>query len=599
MKISSHLHRLCLGFVAVLFTVVVQAEDNSRVYVVFKAGQKAVAKALVQQAAGRIHHEFDELRAIATTLPTQALDGLSRNPNIELIEEDPPRFMLGQAVPYGIDMVQARDVWDPDGNGVADGGAPTGAGIKVGVIDSGVYTGHEDFAGVTFLGGYPANWSTDLCHHGTHVVGTIAAANNGLGVVGVTPGAVSIYMVKVFGDDCSWTYSSDLVNAAQRCQSAGAKIISMSLGGGAPSTTEDAGFQNLYSAGILSIAAAGNGGNTTVSYPAGYASVISVAAVDQTQAVASFSQKNADVELAAPGVGVLSTVPYTTDKVTVAGSAYLANHLEYAAYGSAAGQLVDGGKATTVGSWSGKVVLVERGDITFLEKVQNVQAGGGVAAVIYNNAPGNFSGTLGGANSTTIPAISLSREDGLILLGKPGLDAAVDANLPVVGNGYAFFDGTSMATPHVSAVAALVWSAFPGKSHAQIRDALQKSAKDLGTAGRDTSYGYGLVQAKAAVDFLASGGSGGGDTTPPSISNVKGAKTGKSGTFSISWTTDEASTSVVTFTGGATGTYTDSALVTSHSMSFRGKNGVLYTFYVRSADAAGNTATSASYTFKN
>ena len=157
-----------------------------------------------------------------------------------------------------------------------------------------------------------------------------------------------------------------------------------------------------------------------------------------------------------------------------------------------------------------------------------------------------------------------------------------------------------MATPHVSAVAALVWSSDPTKSNAQIRDALQKTAKDLGTAGRDTSYGYGLVQAKAALDYVKNGGGGsGGDVTPPAISNVQAQKVNKSGLFKITWTTDEPSTSVVTFTGGATGTYSDSTLVTSHSMSLRGKNGTTYTFYVRSADAAGNTATSATYTYKN
>jgi subtilisin family serine protease len=245
---------------------------------------------------------------------------------------------------------------------------------------------------------------------------------------------------------------------------------------------------------------------------------------------------------------------------------------------------------------------VERGDITFLQKLQNVQAGGGVAAVIYNNAPGNFSGTLGAGNSSTIPAISLSQEDGQYLVAnKLTYTGAVNSNPGQVGSGYAFFDGTSMATPHVSAAAALIWSYNPAMSNAQIRDALQKTAKDLGTAGRDTSYGFGLVQAKAALDFIQSGGGGGGggDTIPPVISNVQGQKTGKGGTFKITWTTDEASTSVVIFTGGTTGTYTDSALVTSHSMSFRGKNGVKYTFSVRSADATGNTTTAGPFTHQN
>jgi len=65
-----------------------------------------------------------------------------------------------------------------------------------------------------------------------------------------------------------------------------------------------------------------------------------------------------------------------------------------------------------------------------------------------------------------------------------------------------------MATPHVSAVAALVWSYFPSCTGEQIRQSLNKSAKDLGDAGRDVKFGYGLVQAKAAYDRINSLGCG-------------------------------------------------------------------------------------------
>ena len=88
------------------------------------------------------------------------------------------------------------------------------------------------------------------------------------------------------------------------------------------------------------------------------------------------------------------------------------------------------------------------------------------------------------------------------MMGQLGQSATVTVK---VGN-YAYFDGTSMATPHVAAVAGLVWSYFPMCTAAQIRSTLAKSAEDLGTAGRDDKYGYGLVKAKAAYDRLATYG---------------------------------------------------------------------------------------------
>jgi hypothetical protein len=98
--------------------------------------------------------------------------------------------------------------------------------------------------------------------------------------------------------------------ASQRCQALGARIISMSLGGPGPLDTERDAIDALYNTNrVLLIAAAGNSGNNAISYPAGYTSVVSVAAVSSTNAKASFSQFNADVELAAPGVDVYSTVP--------------------------------------------------------------------------------------------------------------------------------------------------------------------------------------------------------------------------------------------------------------------------------------------------
>lgn len=488
-------------------------DGRVRVWVEFQPGKAARVEAALKNAQAQFHYRFEDMNAFVVSLPEAALDGIRRNPNVVMIEEDAKRFMLAQEVPYGIDLVQARDVWDADRNGVVDAGAPTGAGRLVCIIDSGIYTQHEDLQGVNVVGGYPADYTTDKCGHGTHVAGTIAAANNALGVVGVTPGAASLYSIKVFGDDCSWTYASNLADAANRCVAAGADVISMSLGGPTKNKLEERAFNNAYSAGALSIAAAGNAGTSDIEYPGGYASVVAVAAIDANKQVADFSQFNSSVELAAPGVAVKSTVPYiSTNTLTVDGVTYSGSQIEFAAFDSASGALVDGGLCATAGSWSGKVVLCQRGDFDFVTKVMSVQNGGGVAAVIYNNVPGGFLGTLGEGNTSSIPAISLSQEDGLYLVAnKLGQIGTVTSTVPVPGSSYEAWDGTSMATPHVSGVAALIWSANPSWTNAQIREAMTSTALDLGAAGRDVYYGFGLVQAKAALDYLG----GGGPPPPP------------------------------------------------------------------------------------
>jgi subtilisin family serine protease len=250
-----------------------------------------------------------------------------------------------------------------------------------------------------------------------------------------------------------------------------------------------------------------------------------VAAIDSNKTVASFSQYNSDVELAAPGVGVLSTVPYLdVNSLTVGGVTYPGSHIEFSALGTVSGALVAGGLCdATNTAWAGKVVLCERGTISFYDKVHNVQLSGGAAAAIYNNVAGSFSGTLGAGNTSTIIGISLSQADGQSLVANQiGQSATISSSHTAPASGYEYYDGTSMATPHVSAVAALVWGSKPTATNAQVRAALQQTAVDLGAAGRDNYYGYGLVQAKAAITALAgSGGTG----TPMFVTNLAAVKT--------------------------------------------------------------------------
>ena len=511
--------------------VMADPSDTVRVWVSYRDGGKSEVFKALSSSSSKIHYDFPELGAYVVSLPAAALNGILNNPFVIDVEEDAERYPIsdmagqvtkealdvvdpnGQTVPYGIDMVQARDVWDTNRDGVVDAGAPTGANRTLCIIDSGYYQDHVDLPNA--VGGYSQvddNWARDGFGHGSHVGGTIAAENNSLGVVGVTPGAVDLYIVKFFADDGNATYASNLVDALNRCTAAGANVVSMSLGGSRSVRSELTAFNSAYTAGVLSIAAAGNEGTSALSYPASYDSVMSVAAIDSNKVVADFSQFNSQVEIAAPGVAVLSTLPYLeTNSLTVDGVDYAVSHIEYSGLGSASGALVNGGLCDSVGSWSGKVVLCERGVIDFYTKVANAQAGGAVAAIVYNNEPGGFLGTLGEGNSTSIIGLSLSQEDGQYLVAnKIGKTAAVFSSIAKPASGYEAWDGTSMATPHVSAVAALVWSWDPTLTNVEIRNALTASAQDLGTAGRDVYYGYGLVQARAALESLGYGG-----TTPP------------------------------------------------------------------------------------
>ena len=501
--------------------VIAAGPDSDRYIISFQNSAKG--KSALRAAGADVLLDLPNQRAVAAHIPARALKGLQRNPNIEYIEVDAPRFPMSQTTPWGIPMVQA------DSKLLSD--AETGNTL-VCIIDSGYSNGHEDLPVLDAGDASPNSGTGDplaistICHHGTHVAGTIAALDNNVGVVGVNPnGDVRLHIVKVFEDDassasgCGWGYSSSLVAALDACiaagSDAGAKtIVNMSLGGPTKNRTEQRAFSRAYDAGVLSIAAAGNDGNTRHSYPASYDSVISVAAVDSALAVADFSQQTSQVELAAPGVAVRSTVTKDTgteESLDVGGSGYEATGMEGSAQISATGKLfrcnaVDGfGSPGDCAGAMGKICLISRGDVSFAEKAIECENGDGVGVVIFNNTTALFSGTLGDS-SVLIPGVGISGTDGAILLGE--LDKT--ATITNTAGHYAYYDGTSMATPHVAGVAALVWSHDLSCTNADIRSALAATAFDLGTAGRDNAYGYGLVQAENAVLALDCAGGGGG-----------------------------------------------------------------------------------------
>ncbi|MGI5308957.1 S8 family serine peptidase [Rheinheimera sp. WS51] len=337
--------------------------------------------------------QLPSVQASVVKLSPRQYKKLALDANVEYVELDQKRYLMdvpspmAQSTPYGISMVQANLVSDSSAGNTG-----------VCIIDTGYQSNHTDLqssgtSGYAFSG--HGNWYSDGNGHGTHVAGTMVALDNNTGVVGVIgSGQANVHIVKIFNDQGNWTYASDLVDAIQSCKNADSKVVNMSLGGGSATQTERNAMDSFYNSGMLLVAAAGNGGNTSLSYPASYDAVISVAAVNSSGNLASFSQRNSQVEISGPGVSVSST---------------------------------------------------------------------------WNN---------GGYNSIS---------------------------------------GTSMASPHVAGVAALVWSNHPQCTAPQIRSALNATAQDRGTSGRDNSYGWGIVKAKDAHDYLTNNGCSGDDggSNPP------------------------------------------------------------------------------------
>ena len=183
--------------------------------------------------------------------------------------------------------------------------------VLVAVIDTGIYYLHPDIAPNYVALGF--NWAynnsdpIDDYGHGTHCAGIIAAAiNNSVGIAGLAQ--VKIMAEKVL-DSTGWGYDDWLANGIINATDAGARILSISLGGYGDSQVIHDAIRYAYDSGVLIIAAAGNQNTNVKPYPAGYDEVVAVAATDEQDNKAYFSNYGDWIELSAPGVNIISTVP--------------------------------------------------------------------------------------------------------------------------------------------------------------------------------------------------------------------------------------------------------------------------------------------------
>lgn len=212
-----------------------------------------------------------------------------------------------QSIPWGIRATRARDAHV----------YARGYGVTVCVVDTGVQRDHPDLSAnvaggenfVVIKGVVNPNSWTDDNGHGTHVSGTIAALDNSIGVVGVAPEA-KIFAVKALNRQGSG-YLSDIADGVRSCVAHGAKVINMSLGGSSDSSLLHQAIIDARNAGVLVVVAAGNESGA-VSYPARYPESLAISAVNSALDFASFSNFGLEVDFAAPGVSVLSTVKGST-----------------------------------------------------------------------------------------------------------------------------------------------------------------------------------------------------------------------------------------------------------------------------------------------
>lgn len=347
-------------------------------------------EALVRAAGGRIKHTYHLVPAIAATLPQTAIEALRRNPSVTTVEPDGLFHKVDAELDntWGVKRIGAGTVHDTGNKALH---------IPIAIIDTGIDYTHTDLGGCATIGnGCKIAGGFDFVNndgdpmddegHGTHVAGTVAALDNGVGVVGVAPEA-KLYALKVLDASGSGSFS-DVIAALEWVVDNGTiKITNNSYGSSSdPGTLVKAAFDSSYAAGVLHIAAAGNSGNCSgkndsVGYPGKYSSVVAVTATDSSNARPCWSSTGSTVEISAPGVSI---------------------------------------------------------------------------------------------NSTKL------------------------------GGGYIVYSGTSMASPHVAGVAALVLGTGGSLTNIQVRDILTSTAQDLGAAGRDPLYGYGLVNAAAAVATVSS-----------------------------------------------------------------------------------------------
>ena len=502
------------------------AADTTRIVARYNSLQ---GHTLAKTCAQKVFQDQDDDDLIIVQANKECLKQLEKDSSIMAVELDHPVFALGsgssssssssgssmmyehsdaihnhnhrhltEVVPWGLQAIQA----DQLEMGPSE--------IVVCIVDTGIALNHPDLNKAKITGSdnvklYEPNWSwnTEKSYHGTHVAGTIAAlSDNNFGVKGA--GSFRLHITRALNDNAQG-FESDIRNAVQQCVDAGANIINLSLGGPMMAEISSLFYKEIVEEkGIMMIAAAGNSGNDAKVYPAAHPSVMSVGALYEWGDRWPGSNFGDQVEFAAPGHNVLSTT-VSSSSVSVDGLAYHATHITGTQEASVSGAIYYAGFNTDSCAYvtAGQICLMIQDGASIQTMLECCQNGGGKGAIIFDSS-NDYDIPNWIAQGITIPAVAVKISTGSLLTQKIGQSVRIGDVLDPseVQYTYASLHGTSMASPHVAAAAALLWSHFGTCTNHQIRYALAQTAQNPNSHQCDSNVGYGLVKTKDAYDWL-------------------------------------------------------------------------------------------------